>query len=241
MQFLNTLLAIFLASLLVSASPLGRSSNEKRQADDIVCVTVTSTSMVTLYTHMGAHVTKIVTVHHSFGEPPQQGDDYTPTHIAPAVAAVETPPSVSSPAAVETPQEEASPTTPEAAPAAPAASPSPAAESPAANAPTGTVYSGQGTFYGTGLGSCGITSTDTDYICAISEILYDSLPDGGNPNKSPWCGKQITASRGGNSVTVTVVDRCTGCRVHDLDFSPSGFDQLATPAEGRVDITWEFS
>ena len=32
-----------------------------------------------------------------------------------------------------------------------------------------------GTFYATGLGSCGITNHDTDYIAAVSHILYDSF------------------------------------------------------------------
>lgn len=32
------------------------------------------------------------------------------------------------------------------------------------------------TFYATGLGACGITNTDSDYIAAVSHILYDSYP-----------------------------------------------------------------
>ena len=33
-----------------------------------------------------------------------------------------------------------------------------------------------GTWYNTGLGSCGITNTDSDLIAAVSHILYDSYP-----------------------------------------------------------------
>jgi len=44
------------------------------------------------------------------------------------------------------------------------------------------------------LGSCGITSQDTDFICAIGHALYDSVVDGGNPNNSPFCGRKIKAS-----------------------------------------------
>jgi len=97
------------------------------------------------------------------------------------------------------------------------------------------------------LGSCGITSKDTDFICAIGHGLYDSVPNAGNPNNSPFCGKKIKAlsctfvsclivtncSASGASVVVTVVDRCTGCAEYDLDFSPSAFDQLGSQSSGR--------
>ncbi|CAH7682925.1 RlpA-like double-psi beta-barrel-protein domain-containing protein-containing protein, partial [Phakopsora pachyrhizi] len=88
--------------------------------------------------------------------------------------------------------------------------------------------------YGTGLGSCGKTDTDTDYICAVSKILYDSFNDMGNPNNNPVCGKKIRAHYNGNSVVVTVHDRCEACAVHDLDFSPAAFQQLGSKDEGRL-------
>ena len=105
------------------------------------------------------------------------------------------------------------------------------------------------------LGSCGMNSTDADLICAISHSLYDSVPNGGNPNNSPFCGRKLTATRGeykqnfssltpivgGSIVTVTVVDRCDGCQYWDLDFSGSAFKQLASESMGRVDITWAWS
>ena len=33
-----------------------------------------------------------------------------------------------------------------------------------------------GTYYATGLGACGITNTDTDYIAAVSHTLFDNYP-----------------------------------------------------------------
>ena len=33
------------------------------------------------------------------------------------------------------------------------------------------------------------------------------------------CGKTVTASYGGKSVTVKIVDECMGCNTYDLDFS----------------------
>ncbi|KAK9315683.1 RlpA-like double-psi beta-barrel-protein domain-containing protein-containing protein [Lipomyces starkeyi] len=103
---------------------------------------------------------------------------------------------------------------------------------------TGT-YSGDGTFYATGLGSCGITSADSDYIVAVSHVLMDA-DSTGNPNTNPLCGKTITAYRDTSSVTVTVVDTCAACAEYDLDFSPSAFDQLGQESEGRIPITWSW-
>jgi len=100
---------------------------------------------------------------------------------------------------------------------------------------------GQGTFYSTGLGACGITNTDTDYIAAASHLLFDNFPNylGDNPNKNPMCGRKVIATYKGKSVTVTLTDRCAACAVTDLDFSPSAFKQLADFGVGRISgMTW---
>ncbi|KAH9950476.1 RlpA-like double-psi beta-barrel-protein domain-containing protein-containing protein [Amylocystis lapponica] len=124
---------------------------------------------------------------------------------------------------------------------APAPSPSPSSSSePYMNG----INTGDGTFYATGLGACGITNTDTDYICAVSHLLFDTYPgyDGVNPNTNPVCGKQLTATYQGKSVTVTVTDRCEACLIDSIDFSPSAFDQLADPSVGRLTgMTWVWS
>ncbi|KHC41580.1 hypothetical protein W5O_03365 [Candida albicans Ca6] len=120
-----------------------------------------------------------------------------------------------------------------------ATSPSSSSSSSSAQ-PTGSEFSGEGTFYSTGLGSCGITSTDSDFIVAISHELYDSKSVGNNPNHNPLCNKKIRAFYEGKSVDVTVVDRCEGCAYNDLDFSPAAFDKLADESLGRIDITWEW-
>ena len=129
---------------------------------------------------------------------------------------------------------------------------------------TGGIYSGDLTYYAPGLGSCGITNSDTDMICAISHELYgfdpsqnkrsllltcarvDSSQTGTNPNSNPFCMRKIRATRhrngvdGNVSVDVTVVDRCTGCKLYDLDFSPGAFHKMADESLGRVDVTWAF-
>lgn len=69
---------------------------------------------------------------------------------------------------------------------------------------------------------------------------------GSNPNTNPFCGRKIRATRQRNGVTgnvsvdVTVVDRCTGCKLYDLDFSPTAFSMMADISLGRVDVTWAF-
>ncbi|KAL8950936.1 MAG: hypothetical protein Q9222_003058 [Ikaeria aurantiellina] len=74
---------------------------------------------------------------------------------------------------------------------------------------------GDMTYYSTGLGACGQTSTDDDDICAISHIVYDAAANGPNPNTNPLCGRTIQAhcydEQVGQqrSVVLTVVDRCT--------------------------------
>jgi hypothetical protein len=167
MQLVNTLLAIFLASSLASASPLGRLSHQKRQADNVVWVTVTSIETVTVHTHTGYYpqFTKTVTFHQTFGGAPQRGvpeANSTPiveTPIpAPAPVVPETPiAAVETPAVQETPVQVAvPPTTPVASPTTPYVPPTtPTVAAAAANSEDttntgGTVYSGQGTFYATG-------------------------------------------------------------------------------------------
>ncbi|KAF5385560.1 hypothetical protein D9757_006736 [Collybiopsis confluens] len=103
---------------------------------------------------------------------------------------------------------------------------------------------GDGTFYGTGLGACGITNTDSDLIAAMAFATFDSYPGAtANPNTNPICNKKVTASYQGKSVTVAITDRCAGCAgAADLDFSPAAFNQLADPAVGRIHgVTWTYA
>ena len=125
------------------------------------------------------------------------------------------------------------------------------------NLPLGSQgYTGDLTYYGPGLGACGITSSDTDHIVSISHFTFDAVSKGSNPNANPLCGHKLRAVRNGNSIDLTVVDRCmalsgpayegligllaigVGCQPTDLDVSPGAFKQLADPSLGRVEVTW---
>ncbi|KAH9813762.1 Non-catalytic module family EXPN [Melampsora americana] len=92
----------------------------------------------------------------------------------------------------------------------------------------GGTYHGRATFYATGLGSCGDTNTDSDYIVALNQAQYDSS----------WCGKTITISYGGKSCQAVVKDLCPGCPMGGLDMSPGLFKYFASEDVGVFYMTW---
>ncbi|CEL10013.1 hypothetical protein ASPCAL13140 [Aspergillus calidoustus] len=104
----------------------------------------------------------------------------------------------------------------------------------------GGPYTGDLTYYDPGLGSCGITSTASEKICAISHVLFDATMISANPNTNPICGKKLRIRRGDRTVDVAVVDRCPGCNTNDLDVSSTVFKELGDLAEGRVLIDWSW-
>jgi hypothetical protein len=176
--------------------------------------------------------------------PPENAGDKPPVFSSSATEAQTT-------ATPEPPKETPTPEPPKATSSQAPPPPPPPAKTTTKDAPptptnsggSGEVFSGDGTFYATGLGSCGITNSDTDFIAAVSHLLYDSWPgyNGVNPNNNPICGKKATAHYQGKQVTITVTDRCTGCALHDLDFSPTAFDQIADPSVGRIHgMTWSW-
>jgi len=103
-------------------------------------------------------------------------------------------------------------------------------------------YTGQGTFYSTGLGACGIVNNDGQDIAAVSHSFFDSYPgySSGNPNENPLCGKTAQVTYGSKTIEVQLTDRCEACAYGDLDFSPHAFNQLDVPAKGRISgISWK--
>ncbi|UPX20794.1 uncharacterized protein EKO05_0011014 [Ascochyta rabiei] len=105
-------------------------------------------------------------------------------------------------------------------------------------------HTGDLTYYGPGLGACGVDSNDNDAIVSVSHFVFDAVQTGSDPNQNPLCGRKIRATRVDErtgkqvSIDVKVVDRCTGCEPTDLDVSPAMFDKLADHALGRVTMTW---
>ncbi|KAI0632603.1 RlpA-like double-psi beta-barrel-protein domain-containing protein-containing protein [Trametes polyzona] len=100
---------------------------------------------------------------------------------------------------------------------------------------------GDATFYSAGLGACGVTNTDADFIAAIDAQTFDTFPGAGaNPNLNPICHKQVTVTGpDGKTVNVLVTDRCPGCAKGSIDLTPTAFQQLASLDVGRLHgITW---
>lgn len=55
---------------------------------------------------------------------------------------------------------------------------------------------GEATFYAPGLGSCGIESTNADFVAALSRVLFDAV-DNGNANNNPSCNRKIFIRKAG--------------------------------------------
>jgi len=108
----------------------------------------------------------------------------------------------------------------------------------------GEMFTGDATFFFPGLGACGIVNGPGDFIAAASHEMFDTFPGATpNPNDNPICGKSVTAMADGNTVTVTITDRCAGCDgLGDLDFTPTAFAVLAPTSVGRIHgMNWVFN
>ncbi|KAK7460920.1 hypothetical protein VKT23_008848 [Stygiomarasmius scandens] len=89
--------------------------------------------------------------------------------------------------------------------------------------------SGSATFFNPGLGACGFTNTDSDFIVAVSSQIFNS----------GLCNRQMNVNFQGRNVQVTVVDSCPGCGAGDIDLSPAAFSQLASLDAGRIQpVQW---
>lgn len=104
---------------------------------------------------------------------------------------------------------------------------------------SGGKYSGEGTYYDVGLGSCGQTDSNSQFVAALNA---PQMKNGDNPNNNPQCGKKIkvTNPANGKSVTVKLVDTCPPCASGDVDLSPSAFAAIADMDLGRIPIKWDW-
>lgn len=120
----------------------------------------------------------------------------------------------------------------------------PSAEAPASTTTSassggsGAEFSGDATYYAPGLGACGWTNTESDFIAALNVDQFNGF--GSMSNGNPVCGKKATIQYQGKTVTVTITDKCPGCSHGDLDLSPAAFQQLADESLGRIHIDWSF-
>ncbi|KAH9835189.1 RlpA-like double-psi beta-barrel-protein domain-containing protein-containing protein [Rhodofomes roseus] len=108
------------------------------------------------------------------------------------------------------------------------------AASPVANLETRTTNTGTGTWYEVGLGACGSTDADSDYVVAISHDIYGS---GDNCNQY----MRIENTANGQVAYGQTRDKCMGCESTAIDMSPSLFQALgASLDDGTVTVSWNF-
>ncbi|KAG4271298.1 hypothetical protein FPRO04_14689 [Fusarium proliferatum] len=110
----------------------------------------------------------------------------------------------------------------------------------------GDVHFGQLTYYEVGIGACGQNSAgqgETGNIVALSEVLYDAANIDNNPNHNPLCGRTIIIKGSNDKIShATVLDRCEGCQMNDIDVSHKVFKEIwGSLNEGRTDIQWWYS
>ncbi|ORX96406.1 hypothetical protein K493DRAFT_314524 [Basidiobolus meristosporus CBS 931.73] len=98
-------------------------------------------------------------------------------------------------------------------------------------------FSGEGTYYDPGLGSCEVTSSPNELIAALNVAQFGSYA---RPSNSPACSSCALVHGPLGSVQVKIVDMCPGCKHGDLDLSPAAFNRIAKQADGRVQISWEY-
>ncbi|KAI8318774.1 barwin-like endoglucanase, partial [Martensiomyces pterosporus] len=114
----------------------------------------------------------------------------------------------------------------------------PTTSNPASNSSAFTgSFAGDGTYYTPGLGSCGLTNTDSDLIAAINAPQYGT---NANPNNAPICGQCALVKGPKGQVKVKITDRCPVCKHGDLDLSPSAFEKVGDFDAGRIQISWSF-
>ncbi|EIW51730.1 uncharacterized protein TRAVEDRAFT_32245 [Trametes versicolor FP-101664 SS1] len=168
------------------------------------------------------------------------------THVASSTHATST----EAPATTSThsvaPSTTQAPTTTKATPTTTKASSTKASSTKAASTPAATSSSDNGPFTGNATfffqkgiaGACGTVHPDSALIAAMQTERYGDLS-----KQSSLCGKQvqITNTKNGKTVTVTIADACPTCGTgNDIDLSQGAFDQIATEEEGEVPISWKF-
>lgn len=112
-------------------------------------------------------------------------------------------------------------------------------EPKAPSSPSSNVYTGDITYYDAGMGSCGLTNSNADYIVAIAAV---DMGYSANPNLNPNCGRKITIEYEGRTHDATVVDTCPECASGSIDLTPTLFQAVAPKGDGRVKgVNWWFT
>ncbi|KAG0165753.1 hypothetical protein DFQ28_008333 [Apophysomyces sp. BC1034] len=111
----------------------------------------------------------------------------------------------------------------------------PAKKKPSSSGGGGTKFTGDGTFFNPGMGSCGGNNGNSDMIAALNA---PQMGQAANPNLNPMCGKYAKVTGPKGTVRVKIVDTCPPCKKGSLDLSPAAFIKIADLSAGRVPISW---
>ncbi|KAF2093818.1 hypothetical protein NA57DRAFT_80820 [Rhizodiscina lignyota] len=98
------------------------------------------------------------------------------------------------------------------------------------NAEMANTICGQASWYEVGLGSCGVTNTDNDWVVAL-------------PANERTCGRKVKIYQPGTQIVhhATVVDTCPGCTgVRKIDLSPVVFKQFEPLNNGIFNMCWAY-
>ncbi|KAF6764733.1 RlpA-like double-psi beta-barrel-protein domain-containing protein-containing protein, partial [Ephemerocybe angulata] len=90
-------------------------------------------------------------------------------------------------------------------------------------------------FYDVGLGACGGTNVESDFVVALNQAEF------GTGFPSPQCGKTITMTYNGKTATAKIVDSCPGCPQGGLDLSRGLFTHFAAESVGIIYGEWEYA
>lgn len=95
-----------------------------------------------------------------------------------------------------------------------------------------------------GLMVSAVKSSLTGYAEIGGDGLINCLGSG-NGKSDAQCHIPLTATvtnkATGKSVQVKIVDRCVGCKVDDIDMTPTAFAAIADMSLGRTTVTWAFN
>ncbi|CAO3632092.1 unnamed protein product [Mucor hiemalis] len=101
------------------------------------------------------------------------------------------------------------------------------------------LFSGLGTFYEVGSGSCGEFDTDSDLVVAVNKA---QMANGANPNQNPYCDNMVYITGDKGSTSAKVVDTCPACGDGALDMSPTVFEKVCGSLSiGVCTISWKFT
>lgn len=101
---------------------------------------------------------------------------------------------------------------------------------------------GNATWYDTGLGACGETSSGDEMVVAIYRGMMGTDSSGTNVNK--LCGRKVVVTGpGGQTATGTVVDKCFGCndQPYNIDLSKAMFKAIGDGDGVIQGIKWHWA